>query len=147
MPTVWQSFKMTLYLRWLPSLRPGKEWTLGITQVVLDKDENIVDFARDSPLLKADDCHGYGVYRRTRWLMYLFVIFPKVFIGIVLWYYGLFFLVTSETDADLLLNAVALLFVLEVRIVSAVQIFWVHFGPHVRYFTHNSQTHTIVPTD
>jgi len=111
---LWQSFKMIMYIRWLPLLRKGATWRLGITQVVLDEDDEIIDFCRDDPTLPDDKCEGHGIYRRTRYLLYTFVIFPKAFIAIVLWWYGLYFLVTSENDSELLLNAVALLFVLDI---------------------------------
>lgn len=109
---VWQSFKMVMYIRWLPLLRKGMSWQLGITQVVLDEDDDIIDFCRDPPDAPLAECEGHGIYRRTRYLLYLFVIFPKVFIAFSLWWNGLYFLLTSTTDTDLLLNAVALLFVL-----------------------------------
>lgn len=53
-----------------------------------------------------------GIYPRTRWLLYTLVIAPKVLIAMALWWYGCNFLLVSEDDADLLLNSVALIFVL-----------------------------------
>lgn len=102
---VWDSFKMVLYIRWLPLLQPAYEWDLGITEVEVNEHGEVVDFCRDNGIT-------HGIYKRTRALLYTFVIFPKVVIAMGLWWYGCSFLLSSENDADLLLNSVALVFVL-----------------------------------
>eukprot|EP00035_Acanthoeca_spectabilis_P009682 m.170825 g.170825 ORF g.170825 m.170825 type:complete len:384 (-) comp14802_c0_seq2:1048-2199(-) len=104
---LWDSFKMVLYIRWLPLLQPAYEWDLGITEVEVNEHGEVVDFCRDNGIT-------HGIYKRTRALLYTFVIFPKVVIAMGLWWYGCSFLLSSENDADLLLNSVALVFVLEI---------------------------------
>jgi hypothetical protein len=74
---------------------------------VVDNNGFPTDFCRD--------VQGHGVPTVLKWVFYVLVIAPKVAIACALWWFGCsFLLLSSETDTELLLNAVALLFVLDI---------------------------------
>lgn len=106
MAAVWESFKMVLYIRWLPTLPRGASWDKGIREIDVSLvSQTPVDFHRGP---------GNGIYRRTPYLLYLCVIIPKVLVAMGLWWFGCKFLLGSEEDSDLILNAVALAFILDI---------------------------------
>ena len=79
----------------------------GLFYFVVDDSGLPVDFCRDVA--------GHGVPAALKGVFYVLVIVPKVAIACALWWYGCsFLLLSSESNAELLLNAVALLFVLDI---------------------------------
>lgn len=63
-----------------------------------------------------DKPFGYasGISRMYKVAVGILVLLPKAFIGITLWWYGAGFIANSPDDVELILNTVAVLFVLEV---------------------------------
>ena len=57
---------------------------------------------------------GHGITSWFRNVILCGVILPKIAIALVLWYYGCAFLLQSPSSVDLILNATALVFVLEI---------------------------------
>eukprot|EP00041_Stephanoeca_diplocostata_P041792 m.8951 g.8951 ORF g.8951 m.8951 type:complete len:418 (-) comp6783_c0_seq2:89-1342(-) len=96
---IWETFKYGIYLRVTPTV---KQWTNANVFVVDDRTGEPDKFAP-----------GHGITNHYRYALYLIVILPKFLIAVALWWFGTGFLVNSTTDADLLLNTVALLFVLD----------------------------------
>jgi hypothetical protein len=93
---------MVIYLRWVPST---DTWNKGLDTVMINADGVIRDFARGKE---------HGITQKFRMAIYVIVILPKVCLTLVLWWYGCAFLLASESIAELILNSVALAFVLQI---------------------------------
>lgn len=55
-----------------------------------------------------------GLSRWYKLFAYVFVVLPKFALGTLLWWYGASYVVMSDSNAELILNTVAVLFVLEI---------------------------------
>lgn len=55
-----------------------------------------------------------GLSKWFKWFVYLCIILPKFAIGVLLWWYGASYVAMSENNSELILNTVAVLFVLEI---------------------------------
>lgn len=96
---VFESIKMWVYLWQIPA---GSVHT-GLDHYRIDEGGNPIGFGR-----------GEGILWWERWVYVFLIILPKMALTCILWYYGCGFLAYSEDDTELLLNAVALIFVIEI---------------------------------
>lgn len=55
-----------------------------------------------------------GVMNFAKYMFYIFILMPKIFISGVVWYYGSRFLIHSGSVQDIILNTVGLLFIMDI---------------------------------
>jgi len=96
---IFETIKLTSYLFWIPTVA---SWT--------DLNVFVADF-KGTPVAFAA---GHGMTSWYRWTCIVMIILPKLAMACGLWWIGASFLLASPTTTDLLLNMVALAFVLEI---------------------------------
>ena len=94
-----ESFTMARYFMAPPRV---SEW-VGIDYFTIDSQENIDGFEK-----------GQGVTTAFVWAMGVMVIAPKIAVACGIWWTGTAFLLAAPSSEELLLNAVALVFVLDI---------------------------------